>query len=232
MSSFLTAISINQADFIKSMAIFYLLLIANYVGNSLFTCFQIKFISSHKMIQLMFAFFLFYFLVTLVSNTGNLQFTPPIEKFLYSTVYFVAFIILMRLNIVITSIVLIFIFILYFIELNKEFYLDKSKINNNAEVNQDNKHKYWVTLDYPFKIRLFPINSTHFLNISIIEKIIYYIIIVLVLFGFISYGGEIKDSLQYKKNITWFDIFMDTDICKIKTNKSFWNYFKTGLGIR
>jgi len=32
----------NQADIIKSFAIFYLLLIANYIGGSLFTCLQIN----------------------------------------------------------------------------------------------------------------------------------------------------------------------------------------------
>ena len=51
----------NQADIIKSFAIFYLLLVANYIGNSLFTCLQINTIKTHKSIQLFSAFLLFFF---------------------------------------------------------------------------------------------------------------------------------------------------------------------------
>ena len=45
-------ISIEHADLIKSFAVFYLLVVGNYVGNSIFTCSQIKFIENRKDIQL------------------------------------------------------------------------------------------------------------------------------------------------------------------------------------
>ena len=76
----LQQISETQSDLIKSFALFYLLLVGNYIGDSLFTCFQINYIKTHRWIQLFIAFFLFYFLVSLVSNTGILEFTPRIER--------------------------------------------------------------------------------------------------------------------------------------------------------
>ena len=44
MFDILKEISVGQADLIKSFAIFYLLLVGNYIGTSLFTCFQINYI--------------------------------------------------------------------------------------------------------------------------------------------------------------------------------------------
>ena len=41
---FVKEISQTQADLIKSFAIFYLLLVGNYIGSSIFTCVQIKYI--------------------------------------------------------------------------------------------------------------------------------------------------------------------------------------------
>ena len=102
----LKEISVSQADIIKSFAIFYLFLVANYVGEGMFTCFQINFIKKNKTVQFSLAFLLFYFLVTLISNTGKLEYTPPIEKFIYSLFYFLGFLIVMRLDIVISALVL------------------------------------------------------------------------------------------------------------------------------
>ena len=127
-------ISQNQADLIKSFAIFYLLLVGNYVGTSIFTCFQITYIQKNKWLQILISFLLFYFLVTLVSDTGKLEFTPPIEKFVYSIFYFIGFLVVMRLDMRISALVLLLIFIIYFLELNKDFYLDRGKnIYNTAD---------------------------------------------------------------------------------------------------
>ena len=102
-------ITTDQADLIKSFAVFYLLVVGNYVGKSLFTCNQIKFIENRKDMQLFLSFLLFYFLVTLVSDTGKLEYTPPIEKLLYSIFYFMGFLMVMRLDMYISIIVLLFI---------------------------------------------------------------------------------------------------------------------------
>ena len=226
MLELLNEISQNQADLIKSFAIFYLLLVGNYIGGSLFTCFQINYIKSHKWLQLFISFLLFYFLVTILSNTGKLEFTPPIEKFVYSLFYFIGFVMVMRLDLILTLIVLFLIFVIYFLELNKDFYLDSSsKISNPLDQDIYNSNKYWITFEWPYKIRLFPIKSRDFIIINKTETIIYYIIIILLVIGFISYGGEIHDTLKRSKNLTWVDVISDTDVCRLTDRKSFWHYF-------
>jgi len=233
MLELLSEISQNQADLIKSFAIFYLLLVGNYIGNSLFTCFQITYIKSHKWLQLFISFLLFYFLVTLLSNTGKLEYTPPIEKLIYSLFYFIGFIIVMRLDLRVTVMVLFLIFVIYFIELNKDFYLDAgSKINDPLDQDIYNDNMYWITFDFPFKIRLFPIEPNDFVMINKVETIIYYFILFLLVIGFIAYGGEIRDNLKHSKSLTWVDVFSDTDVCHLTDRKSFWHYLKLGLGIK
>jgi hypothetical protein len=226
-------ISQNQADLIKSFAIFYLLLVGNYVGTSIFTCFQITYIQKNKWLQILISFLLFYFLVTLVSDTGKLEFTPPIEKFIYSIFYFIGFLVVMRLDMRISALVLLLIFIIYFLELNKDFYLDRgNNIDNPVDQDIYNSNRYWITFNWPFKIRLFKVNNGDFKIINQIETIIYYIIIFLLVIGFIAYGGEIHDTVKKTKNLTWVDIVTDTDICRLKDRKSFLHYLKVGLGLK
>ena len=233
MLELIKEISTGQADLIKSFAIFYLLLVGNYIASSIFTCFQINFIKKNNVLQLFIAFLLFYFLVTLVSDTGKLEYTPPIEKLIYSIFYFFGFLVLMRLDVVISGLVLLLILIIYFLELNKDFYLDRGTVitdPNDKEIYD--KNKYWITFNWPYKVRLFPVKDYDFKIINRIERIIYYIIIFLLIIGFISYGGEIHDSLMKNKNLTWIKVITDTNICKLKDRKSFWHYFKLGLGLK
>lgn len=233
MLELLKQISQTQSDLIKSFAVFYLLLVGNYIGDSLFTCFQINYIKTHRWIQLFISFLLFYFLVSLVSNTGKLEFTPPIEKLVYSIAYFFGFLIVMRLDLVITALVLLLIFIIYFIELNKDFYLDRgSEINDPIDQDVYNSNQYWITFDWPYKIRLFPVEPGDFIIINKIETIIYYIIIFLLVIGVISYGGEIHDSIKNSKNLTWVDVILNKDVCRLNERKSFFHYLKIGLGIK
>ena len=235
MLELLNEISQSQSDLIKSFAIFYLLLVGSHVDNSVFTCFQLKFIEHNKWLQLFLAFLLLYFLVSIVSDTGNLEFTPPIEKLAYSFVYFLGFLIVMRLDLRLTSIVLFLIFVIYFLELNKDFYLDMgAKINNPVDKDIYNSKHYWITFDWPFKIRLFRVNSNDFKIINKIETLLYYAIIVLLVIGFISYGGELHDNIHNSNNLTWVDVFFDTNICSLnlRAKKSFWHYLKIGIGLK
>jgi len=233
MKHILSEISTSQADLIKSFAVFYLLLIGNYIGNSLFTCFQLTYIKNNKWLQLLISFFLFYFLVTVLSNTGQMELTPPIEKLFYTFFYFIGFLCVMRLDIWISVIVIILIFIIYFIELNKDFYLEGSQeVSNPEEARIYKENQYWITLNWPFKIKLFPVNLDVFPYINQIETIIYYVILVLLLLGFVSYGGEIKDTLKHSSRLTWVDVIMDTQICRLKDRKSFWHYLVIGLGLK
>jgi hypothetical protein len=233
LNTLIHEITQQQADLIKSFAIFYLLLVGNYVGTSIFTCFQISYIHKNKWIQLLISFLLFYFLVTIVSDTGKLEFTPPIEKLLYSIFYFMAFLVVMRLDMRISALVLLLIFIIYFFELNKDFYLDKG-IDITNPVDQDiyNDNKYWITFNWPFKIRLFKVHKTDFKFINKVETIIYYAILFLLVVGFIAYGGEIHDTVKNAKNLSWVDIVIDTNICRLKDRKSFLHYLKVGLGLK
>jgi len=233
MLEVLKEISVGQADLIKSFAIFYLLIVGTYIGSSIFTCFQINFIKKNKTLQLVISFLLFYFLVTLISNTGKLEYTPPIEKLLYSIFYFLGFLVVMRLDIIISSVVLFLIFVIYFLELNKDFYLD----TGSEIVNPDNQeiyisNQYWITLNWPFKVRLFPVKKSDFSMINKIETVIYYLIIFLLVIGFISYGGEISDTLKRTNKLTWVDIITDTNICRLKDRRSFIHYLKAGLGVK
>jgi len=232
LNTYINEISQNQADIIKSFAIFYLLLVGNFIGTSIFTCNQINNLKQHKWLQLLIAFFLFYFLVTLLSGTGTLEYTPPIEKFVYSIFYFIGFLIVMRLDMKISVLVLFLIFSIYFLELNKDFYLEGgSQIINASDQDIYNKNQYWITLDWPYKIRLFKIDKNDFTTINQIETIIYYFIIFLLVVGFISYGGEIRDTLKKSNYLSWIDVITDTDICRLQDRKSFFHYFKVGMGL-
>jgi len=233
MLNIISEINQTQADLIKSFAIFYLLLLGNYIGSSIFTCYQETLIKTHKALQLTFAFFLFYFLVTIVSDTGNLEYVPPIEKLIYSVFYFMLFLLVMRLDIRISGIVLVLIFIIYFLELNKDFYIDKGKqINDPLDQEIYNDNSYWFTLNWPVKIRIKRVSQYDFKLINQIETFIYYIILFLLVIGFIAYGGEIKEIVRSKKGITWFDVISDTQICKMNIQrKSFKHYFLKGLGV-
>ncbi len=233
LDTLIKEISQNQADLIKSFAIFYLLLVGNYVGTSIFTCFQIQYIQKNKWLQILISFLLFYFLVTLVSDTGKLEFTPPIEKLVYSIFYFIGFLVVMRLDMRISAFVLLLIFILYFIELNKDFYLDRgTQIIDPVDQDIYNSNKYWITFNWPFKIRLFKVNLKDFKLINQIETIIYYAILVLLVLGFIAYGGEIHDTVKKNKDLTWIEVMTDTNICRLKDRKTFLHYLKVGLGLK
>ena len=233
MFNFLNEISTTQADLIKSFAIFYLIIFSNTVMG-LFTCHQITLLQKNKTILLFIAFLLFYFLVTLVSNTGFLEFVPPMQKLIYTFMYFIIFLITTRLDFRVMIIVLILVFIIYFIELNKDYYLELGKniYNKNDKSLYSHYTKHWVTLDFPYKIRLFPINNTHFKIINKIEYILYIFIYILLILGLIAYGGEIKETLIRKKNLTWIDVFTDTEICNLNERKSFIHYLKIGLGLK
>lgn len=226
-------ISYGQADLIKSFAIFYLLLVANRVDSSIFTCFQIKYIQKNTWLKLLISFFLFYFLVSIVSDTGKFEFIPPIEKMVYSIFYFIGFLVVMRLDIRISGLVLLLIFIIYFLELNKDFYLERGTVIIDP-LDQDiyNSNKYWITFNWPFKITLFPVKTEDFKIINQTETIIYYIILFLLLIGFVSYGGEIHDTVKNSKNLTWFDVITDTNVCRLNDRKNFFHYLKVGLGLK
>jgi len=231
--NFIKEISVNQADLIKSFAIFYLIIFSNTVLG-LFTCHQIHFLQKNKFVLVCIAFLLFYFLATMASETGHIELIPPIQKLIYTIFYFVLFLITTRLDFRIMVTVLAIIFIIYFIEINKDYYLNlyNSIHDNNEKKVYEHYKKYWVTMDYPYQIRLFPVTTKDFVIINKIEYILYLSIYLLLILGFIAYTGEIKDTLVRRKNLTWFDVFTDTEICNLKERKSFIHYLKAGISVK
>ena len=168
-----------------------------------------------------------FFSVNLSTSTDK---SSPIEKLFHSFIYFIGFLIVTRLDMIVSALIILFIFIIYFIELNKDFYLEPS--SHDADNNKiDDNNKYWITFNTPYKIRLFKVNQSDFKIINKIEIGLYYVIVILLVAGFIEYVGKIRDTLS-KTKLTWIDIILDTNISKLQYNKSFWNYFKIGLGIK
>lgn len=225
-----------QADLIITIAMFYMIILSNTVKNIL-TCHQIHFLENNKYILLFTSFMLFYFLCSLVSNTGHLKYVPPIQKLLYTIFYFFILLLTTRLDFKITFAVLGLIFLLYFIELNKSFYSNGDETNNSKDVSDQDSlkndyNKHWITIDFPFRIRLFEFNEQHLEFIEKVEWILYIFIYVLIVLGVISYGGELKETFKNKKNITWHDVLFNNKVCNIKDRQPFIHYVKVGLGLK
>lgn len=224
-------ISLYQADLLKSVAIFYLLILSNFI-TGLFTCNQKNFILNSKLAQVIVAFGLFYFLVTLVSNTGNLEVIPPIQKLLYTFVYFFIFLISIRLDFRVMLTIISLIVLVYFIEINKEYYLELGDtITDKADKQVYDDHAYWITFDWPFRVRLFPINPSQFVIINKIENVLYYFIIISIALGLIAYRGELTIAMHKRTDLSWFHVFTDTSKCKIAERLPFLHYVGVGLGI-
>jgi hypothetical protein len=225
-------ISLYQADLLKSVAIFYLLILGNFI-TGLFTCNQKNFVQNNKIVQAVIAFTLFYFLVTLVSDTGNLEMIPPIQKLLYTIGYFFVFLLSMRLDFRVMVAIIGLVILVYFIELNKDYYLElKNTITSEADKKVYDDHAYWITLDWPFKVRLFPIHKEQFSIVNKFENVLYYFIITFIILGIIAYRGEITIAMHKKKDLSWYEVFNDTHKCKILERLPFLHYVKVGLGIK
>ena len=221
-----------QKDMFITFAMFYMIVFGNFTKN-IFTCRQIYFFENNKYFIYFVSFILFYFLCSLLSNIGTLKYEPPIQKLLYTIIYFLFFLLTIRLDFKITFLVLAIIFLIYFINLNKNFYLENKNSQNNLHEQYNNKStNYWIHLDFPFKINLIPIKKTHFDIIDKIEYILFFCVYILIFLGLLAYGGEIKDTLTSKKEVTWFDVFADTKICHMKDKRPFTHYVKLGLGLK
>ena len=226
-----------EQDTIKSIAIFYIILYAHF-NIDLLTCYQRTFVNNNKFVQYIIGFFSLFFLVSLFSTTGNMAYIPPIQKLLHTVWYYILFLLTVRLDYRIMCIVIFLLILVYFIQLNITYYTRNlsSIIENNPENIQTNyyynRYKYWITFDYPVNINLFPVTSSQISFLSYLNNILYYVILCLILFGFICYGGEIRDKFKNNKSITWINVIFDASICKMKEPKSLLYYFKMGLGLK
>jgi hypothetical protein len=222
------------SDMIYSIALFYILIFSTYVFT-LLTFNQQRYITEHNWVKFLIGFFCFYFIVTLLSDFGLDEYQPPIQKFLKTIIYFFIFMLSVRLDNRIMILVLSLIFLSYFIEKNKEYYTELFK-NNQIHVLNENKnpyydYEYWITMDYPIKIRLFKVDKSQLDSLTSINELLYYVIIISIIFGFICYAGELKKLLK-NPNVTWEHILLNDIKCGYRNpNKSLFYYFKNGLNV-
>ena len=123
--------------------------------------------------------------------------------------------------------------LVYFIELNKEYYLEFGDTITDKEDKQVyDDHAYWITLDYPFRVRLFPIKPEQFSVINKIENVLYYFIIIFIVLGIVAYRGEITIASHKRQDLSWFEVFNETHKCKIAQRLPFLQYVAVGLGLQ
>ena len=118
-------------------------------------------------------FFIFYFFVTIYSKNKY----PPLQRIIYTIVYYIFFIIYVNFDLIYTFIIGILIFIIYLLETIKLFY----STNKNPDEN------YWITLDYPIKIRKYKFDKSQLNTITKIESAMKLIIIITIFMGLYKY---------------------------------------------
>jgi len=226
---------IMQQDIITSIAIFYIILYSHF-NVELLGCYQKNLINNNTFIKYGLGFICLFFLVTLFSKTGQMSYVPPIQKLIHTFVYYIIFLLSLRLDYRVSGLAICLILFTYFLELNVNFFEQRIQEHNTNPSKEPealyNKYNHWLTLDYPVKVNLFPVTKQQLTALTYLDSILFYIIIGILIFGFICYGGEIKDKLKGNKSLTWLKVITDTNDCKIKDAKPLLYYFKQGLGIK
>jgi len=212
---------------------FYGLLYAPQV-SSIITCQQHRIDNSHPIYKYIFTFGIFYFVVVVVSK-HEID-LPPIQKLINCLFYFIVFIIFNRLDSRLTMIVLGLVFLLYFIFLNKQYYYSlnqntnivsiksiKSSSNNQTNASTSTTtnsattaafiqdHQYWITYDFPIRVRLFKVEPEQFYYMTLFNHIIIALIIIIIIFGFVNYVGLLKYT--YHNKIDLYNIFIPDSNC-------------------
>lgn len=72
-------------------------------------------------------------------------------------------------------------------------------------------HQYWITWDLP-RVRLFPVEPYQYFYISVLNKCIIVLLVILVIIGFINYIGILKYT--FKNDITLYNIFIEETRCE------------------
>lgn len=219
-------INTTLSDLMVVLISFFGLLYTSQV-SSIFTCQQVRIHKSNIIYQYLFAFGVFYFIILLVNKDVTI---PPIQKFINCIIYFIIFLILNRLNYEIMILVLLLFFSIYFIFVTKKYYYklnSSNDINSNSQLNKKEvsiiaDHQYWITWDSP-RIRLFPVEPYQYYYISLLNKCILFLLIILIILGFINYIGQLKYT--FKNKITLYNIFIKLPSCApLNNNLSFIDY--------
>jgi hypothetical protein len=227
-------INVLVTDLVAIFIAFYGILYVSQV-SSIFTCQQNMINTHNKLYQYIFTFGIFYFVATLVNKT-ELD-LPPIQKLINCFIYFILFLIVNRLDYRLTITVLALFCLVYFITLNKEYYFTVNPSTNTVELNNNlansskvvslvnsssenieksaatiENHQYWITMDYPFTVRLFAVNLSEYYYLSTLIKIIVGLIFILISIGFIQYYGLLKYTFDNK--VTFYNIIFENPNCK------------------
>ena len=227
-------INLLITDLISIFIAFYGILYVSQV-SSIFTCQQNMINTHNKLYQYIFTFGIFYFVATLVNKT-ELD-LPPIQKLINCFIYFILFLIVNRLDYRLTITVLALFCLVYFITLNKEYYFTVNPSTNTVELNNNlansskvvslvnsssenieksaatiENHQYWITMDYPLTIRLFPVSVAEYYYLSTLIKIVIGLIFILISIGFIQYYGLLKYTFDNK--VTFYNIIFENPNCK------------------
>ena len=231
------------ANLVMVLVAFYGILYVSQV-SSIFTCQQNRINDSHPIYKYIFTFGIFYFVAIVVSKDNTD--IPPIQKFINCLFYFVIFIIFNRLDYRLTMVVLGLVFLLYFIFLNKQYYYSlnpntnivsaKSSSNNQTSTTSTTStttsattnafiqdHQYWITYDFPIRIRVFKVKPEQFYYITLFNHIIIVSIIIIIIFGFVNYIGLLKYT--YHNKIDMYNIFIHDSTCiPLKYGLGFFQY--------
>jgi hypothetical protein len=161
-------------ELIKSFAIFYLFIFTN-VLLKLFPKSHVYFMTHNKPFIYTTGFMIFYFLITLFSKTNTN--IPPLQKLFYTFFYYILFLISIKLDMIYTIIIGICLFGFYLLDVIKSFYL----------YNKHPEEQFWITLDYPVKIRLIPFNKSQLPYIEFVENTLDFVIISTLIIGIYKY---------------------------------------------
>ncbi len=200
----------NNFYLITALSGFYLIVFSTYL-SFLFTCSIDNEIKNNQLIILIIGYFLFFYLVTLTDKNNLIE--HPIEKMLITLFYYIIFLLTTRLDIKITLWVIIIIFVINFLEINKEHY------NLLLQKKVEKENIYWITLKKPFEINLFKVNQAQLNALNTIQTFLYYSLFILIAVGFISFYGELK-YLKGDKKISIFKLLFDRNICNLREDRT------------
>lgn len=207
---------------ITALSAFYLIVFSTYL-SFLFTCNIDNAIKNNQLIILILGYFLFFYLVTLTDKKYISE--HPIEKMLKTFMYYILFLLTTRLEPKVILFVIIIIFIINFLQINKEHYLDLLENKNEKE------DIYWITLHYPIELKLFKVNKEQLQILDNIENILYYVLIMSIIIGFISFYGELK-YMKKDKNLSYYALLFDRNICKFRDGRTLFQNIKNAFNIK
>lgn len=207
---------------ITALSAFYLIVFSTYL-SFLFTCNIDNAIKNNQLIILILGYFLFFYLVTLTDKKYVSE--HPIEKMLKTFMYYLLFLLTTRLEPKVILFVIILIFIINFLQINKEHYLELLK---NKKEKED---IYWITLHNPIELKLFKVKKEQLEMLDNIENILYYVLISSIIIGFVSFYGELK-YMKKDSNISYYRLLFDRNICKFRDGRSLIQNIKYALNIK